>query len=335
MATAAGSLEGRRVGLALGSGSACGWAHLGVLKALEEQGIRPVVASGASVGALVAAAYASGQVDPLEEWVRTLTRVDVWRLLDTTFRGGGVMRGNRLMQAIGEQIHDRHIEDLPVAFGAVAADLNSGEEIWLRQGSMLAAVRASSGMPGLFTPFWHQQRWMIDGGVVNPVPVTLCRALGADYVIAVNLNVPVSQRWAGRRISAEATPREKAGPEPEEEKASEASWALMDKWSELMGGLVETLRPSGSTGPGLFEVMAGSIHIMQEHIARSRMAGDPPNLVIAPDLGHLQLMDFHRADEAIEIGYRSAQAALQAVLAHAGSTILGTDDDDRRDGGKE
>jgi NTE family protein len=235
--------------------------------------------------------------------------VDVWRLLDTTFRGGGVMRGNRLMQAIGEQIEDRRIEDLPVVFGAVAADLNTGEEIWLRDGSMLAAVRASSGMPGLFTPIWHKSRWMIDGGVVNPVPVTLCRALGADYVIAVNLNVPVSQRWAGRRPQPEIAPPLLEAPE----KGNEASWASMDKWSELMGGLVESLRPSSSAGPGLFEVMAGSIHIMQEHIARSRMAGDPPNLTIAPDLGHFQLMDFHRAEEAIDIGYRTTDAALAAL----------------------
>jgi len=298
----------KRIGLALGSGSARGWAHLGVLKALAEHGIRPAVTSGASVGALVAAAYASNQVESLEEWVRTLTRVDVWRLLDTTFRGGGVMRGNRLMNAIGEQIEDRRIEQLPVAFGAVAADLNTGEEIWLRSGSMLAAVRASSGMPGLFTPIWHQSRWMIDGGVVNPVPVTLCRALGADYVIAVNLNVPVTQRWAGRR----APPEEVPPPEPEQ-KAGEASWASVDKWSELMGGLVESLRPSTSAGPGLFEVMAGSIHIMQEQIARSRMAGDPPNLTIAPDRGHFQLRDFHRADEAIDLGYQAAQAVLAAM----------------------
>jgi NTE family protein len=306
-----------RIGLAMGSGSARGWAHLGVLRALEEQGIRPVAVTGASVGALVAAAYASGQHHRLEKWVRTLTRMDVWRLLDTTFRGGGVMRGNRLMQAIGEQIRDHRIEDLPVAFGAVAADLNSGEEIWVRSGSMLAAVRASSGMPGLFTPMWHDGRWMIDGGVVNPVPVTLCRALGADYVIAVNLNVPVSFRWTARRQVPDA--HEPRGAREEGEQAAgsgEAGWAFMDKWNELLGGLVDSLRPGGSAEPGLFEVMASSIHIMQDHIARSRMAGDPPNLTITPDIGHFQLMDFHRADEAIRIGYESARTAIgQAGLA--------------------
>jgi NTE family protein len=297
-----------RVGLALGSGSARGWAHLGVLHALEERGIRPQVVTGASVGALVGAAYASGQSGALEQWVRTLTRVDVWRLLDTTFRGGGVMRGNRLMQAIRDQIEDRPIEQLPVAFGAVAADLDTGEEIWLRTGSMLAAVRASSGMPGLFTPMRHQDRWMIDGGVVNPVPVTLCRALGAEYVIAVNLNVQVSGRWASSRRRTAAP---EAKPQEDEAASAEAGWALKDKWTDLMGGLVDSLRPSSSNEPGLFDVIAGSVHIMQDHIARSRMAGDPPNLAVVPELGHFQLMDFHRAAEAIEAG----RAAVEAVAA--------------------
>jgi NTE family protein len=299
-----------RIGLALGAGSARGWAHLGVLQALEERGIQPAVVTGASVGALVAAACASGQRLELEAWVRTLTRVDVWRLLDTTFRGGGVMRGNRLMHAIGEQIEDRRIEDLPVAFGAVAADLDTGEEIWLRSGSMLAAVRASSGMPGLFTPMWHQERWMIDGGVVNPVPITLCRALGAEIVIAVNLNVPVSNRWAALR-RATSQPTEETRDRQAE--SGEANWAFMDKWAELMDGLVETLKPASSAGPGLFEVIAGSVHIMQDHIARSRMAGDPPNLAITPELGDFQLMDFHRAEEAIEAG-RNAVVAMERQL---------------------
>lgn len=303
---------GPRVGVAFGSGSARGWAHLGVLRALDERGVRPAVVTGASVGSLVAAAYASDQWRELEAWVRTLTRVDVWRLLDTTFRGGGVMRGNRLMQAIREQIQDRRIEELPVAFAAVAADLNTGEEIWLRSGSMLKAVRASSGMPGLFTPFWHQERWMIDGGVVNPVPVSLCRALGADYVIAVNLNVPVRERWMTRkRVEPVAKPA--AAKVAKEEEPAEASWATLDRWSDLLGGLVESFKSDSTGDPGLFEVMAGSIHIMQDHIARSRMAGDPPNLMISPPLGHLQLMDFHRAAETIEVGYRTSLTVLESA----------------------
>lgn len=154
---------------------------------------------------------------------------------------------------------------------------------------------------------------MIDGGVVNPVPVTLCRALGADKVIAVNLNMPVSRRWTARKLPPEALPESSEGPVKAQDKEGEASWAFMDKWNELMDGLVDSLRPTGSSGPGLFEVMAGSIHIMQDHIARSRMAGDPPNLSINPDLGQFQLMDFHRAAEAIDVGYRTTLAALDAV----------------------
>ncbi len=308
------SMRGGKIGVALGSGSARGWAHLGVLHALEERGIRPEIVTGASVGALVAAAHASNQVPKLEDWVRTLTRVDVWRLLDATFRGGGVMRGNRLMHAIGERIEDRNIEDLPVKFGAVAADLDTGEEIWLRSGSMLAAVRASSGMPGLFTPMWHQDRWMIDGGVVNPVPISLCRALGADYVIAVNLNVPVNRRWQTLRRSAAAPARKEPGPA---EESAGGNWAILEKWNELMSGLVDTFK-GDNEGPGLFEVMASSTHIMQDHIARSRMAGDPPNLTISPDLGHFLLMDFHRADEAIAIGRAAADTVAAQLDALAG-----------------
>ncbi len=179
------------VGLALGSGSARGWSHIGVLRALEARGIRPAIVTGASTGSLVAAAYASGQLDALESWVRTLTKMDVWRLLDASLTGGGMMRGNRLMRAIGEQLEDHAIETLAHPFGAVAVDLYRGKEVWIQTGSMLNAVRASSGLPGLFTPILHDGRWLIDGGVLNPVPVSMCRALGADYVIAVDLSLPL------------------------------------------------------------------------------------------------------------------------------------------------
>ncbi|MBT8088015.1 MAG: patatin-like phospholipase family protein, partial [Gammaproteobacteria bacterium] len=187
------------MGLALGSGSARGWSHIGVLRALLEHGIRPAVVSGASTGSLVAAAYASDQLDKLEAWVRTLTKIDVWRLLDATLAGGGIIRGNRVMQAVARQLEDRPIEDLARKFGAVAVDLYTGEEVCIQQGSMLNAVRASSGLPGLLTPIRHDDRWLIDGGVLNPVPVSLCRALGADYVIAVNLSLPIGRRLQGSK----------------------------------------------------------------------------------------------------------------------------------------
>lgn len=308
-----------RLGLALGSGSARGWAHIGILTALAERGLRPGVVAGASIGALVAAAHASGQLDSLEAWVRGLTQLDVWRLLDTTFRGGGVMTGHRLMHALGKHVIDRPIEELPVAFGAVCADLSTGEEVWLREGSMLDAVRASSGIPGLFTPVWHQDRWMIDGGVVNPVPVSLCRALGAEVVIAVNLNRSVGKVAEGAPPRAAAAPP----PAPMTEQDSAETSALRHRWADLVSGLISTLRAAGRHDePSMFEVMAGTLRIMQHEITLSRLAVHPPDLVLAPDLDHLQLMDFHRAAEAIEAG-RATVAQAEEALAGLGSRAAG------------
>lgn len=284
-----------RLGLALGSGSARGWAHIGILRALEERGLKPDVVTGASVGALVGAACAAGRLADLEEWVCKLTQRDVWRLVDTTFRSGGVMTGNRLMEAIAAHIGDAPIETLPMRFGAVATDLYTGEEIWLREGPFMTAVRASSGLPGLFSPTWHEGRWLIDGGVVNPVPVSLCRALGADIVIAVDLRRSVTQ-VALRAL--EQSSRNQTAPEQE---ASTEGTAILQKWTGLVDGLVETFR-SRRTEPGLFEVMTSAVNIMQDRITRSRLAIDPADLVLRPDLTRFQLMDFHRGREAIDIG---------------------------------
>ncbi len=284
-----------RLGLALGSGSARGWAHIGILRALEERGLRPDVVTGASVGALVGAACAAGRLADLEEWVCELTQRDVWRLVDTTFRSGGVMTGNRLMEAIAAHIGDAPIETLPMRFGAVATDLYTGEEIWLREGPFMTAVRASSGLPGLFSPTWHEGRWLIDGGVVNPVPVSLCRALGADVVIAVDLRRSVTQ--VAMRVREESA-RNNAAPEQE---ASTEGTAILQKWTGLVDGLVETFR-SRRSEPGLFEVMTSAVNIMQDRITRSRLAIDPADLVLRPDLARFQLMDFHRGREAIDIG---------------------------------
>lgn len=290
-----------KIGLALGSGSARGWSHIGVLRALLERGIEPVVVTGSSSGSLVAAAHASGQLDALEIWVRSLTKIDVWRLLDASFGGGGVMRGNRLMRAVGEQLQDRAIESLERGFAAVAVDLYSGEEFWIRKGSMLNAVRASSGLPGLFTPVLHEDRWLIDGGVVNPVPVSLCRALGADYVIAVNLNQPLLKnetRAAGSR-----------GRQESEQSLSAADGTeLFARWSGLLENLMSSLRSERQASePGMIEVMYTTINIMQNQISRARISGDPPDLLVTPRLDDFHLMDWHRGAEAIEAGYQAIQ----------------------------
>jgi NTE family protein len=325
-----------RIGLALGSGSARGWAHIGILRALEERGIRPDVVAGASVGALVGSAYASGRLEVLEQWVRELTRRDVWRLVDGTLRGG-VMRGDRVMEALAERIGDLDIGELPVTFGAVATDLDTSQEVWIREGSLLNAVRASSGMPGLFAPMWYQDRWLVDGGVVNPVPVSLCLAMGADYVIAVNLNSHLSKHSGLVKRFAPAADDDEGADEPLEEVAPEPPPTVEDgdaipreesslrssleRFSSIVDGLVEAIKPNRSEGPGIFDVMATSINIMQDRITRSRMVGDPPAVMLSPKLGDFQIMDFHRADEAVEIGRETVRKAseeldaLQASLA--------------------
>jgi len=314
-----------RVGIALGSGSSRGWAHIGILRALAERGIEPTVVAGASVGSLVGAAYASGQLDKLEDWARDLGRVDVLRLLDARLRGGGVMSGDRLLRAIGEHIEDRLIEDLPIPFGAVATELETGVEVWLREGSMLDAVRASSGMPGLFTPIWHEGRWLIDGGVVNAVPVSLCRALGADYIIAVNLDkhlrpYPKARDEEGEPGDVDEGSDGSIDGSPDEGDEDEPGWMSRERWADLIEGWMGSGKPAEPEEPGLFEVIGSSIAIMQDRLTRSRMVGDPPEILLEPDLSHFQILDLHRAEEAIDIGRDIVERAerdvehLQALL---------------------
>ena len=276
-----------RLGIALGSGSARGWAHIGVLRALEQAGIVPDVVSGTSIGALVGAAYASNALERLEEWV---ARIDWWEIIRyIDVRLGGV-EGERLMRAFRERVEDAPIETLPKPFGAVATDLQTGREVWFQEGSLLEAVRASIALPGLFSPVRHQGRWLVDGGLVDPLPISLCRALGADRVIAINLNGDiVGKHFSGR-------PSRLAAPSPLLARLSAGLQAMLGNNSRA------TEEAEEDEPPGLFDVMAGSINIMQDRITRARMAGDPPDVVLTPRLAHLGLMDFDQADEAIAAG---------------------------------
>jgi NTE family protein len=275
-----------RLGIALGSGSARGWAHIGVLRALEQAGIVPDIVSGASIGALVGAAYASSRLDRLEEWVAQIDWWDIIRYMDV--RLGGV-EGERLMRAFGERVEDIPIETLPKPFGAVATDLQTGREVWFQEGSLLEAVRASIALPGLFSPVRHQGRWLADGGLVDPLPVSLCRALGADRVIAINLNGDiVGKHFGGRSLRL-------AGPSP-------LLARLSTRLQAMLGNSGEAQEADADEPPGLFDVMAGAINIMQDRITRARMAGDPPDVVLAPRLAHLGLMDFDQAETAITAG---------------------------------
>lgn len=300
-----------KIGLALGSGSARGWAHIGVIRALEENGIHPDIVAGCSIGALVGAAYRGGHLDKLEKWVRALTFWDVVRLLDVKMMGG-LIEGESLMTSFEDKLKDINIEELPSPFAAVATDLASGREVWLRDGSLPNAVRASIALPGLFSPVNSDGRWLVDGGLTNPVPVSLCRAMGADIIIAVNLNSDIVGRHLNNREE-----RKKIVKEEERDLFNQ----LLKK---LNTGILESKlaqwtrdKDNGEAIPGLFEVMASSINIMQDRITKSRMAGDPPDVLLSPRLGKLGLLEFDRADEAIAEGYESVQrmsTSIQHVL---------------------
>ena len=299
-----------KIGLALGSGSARGWSHIGVIHALAEQGIEPDIITGSSIGALVAAAYAKGDLDPLEEWVRQLRWKEIVDLMDISFMGGGFLKGDNLMQFFMEKTNDIKIEDLDIPYGAVTTDLDTGREIWIQNGSLLDAVRSSIALPGLFTPVKRDGRWHVDGGLVNPVPVSLCRAMGAEIVIAVNLN--------GDVVGKHRREREKEI-EIARKKESKAEVELWDRFIDQFKNSVQSKKEewlkelfgSSKDMPGMFEVLASSINIMQDRITRINLAVEPPDMLIQPRLGQLKMMDFDQVEQTIEEGYISAKEKIE------------------------
>jgi NTE family protein len=213
------------------------------------------------------------------------------------------------MEAIAASVGDTPVEQLPVPFGAVATDLYTGEEVWLRHGPMMQVVRASSGLPGLFAPAWHDGRWLVDGGVVNPVPVSMCRAMGAEVVIAVDLSRSVTRVRQRAQQLNNSKPEAAASPgSMSEPQATEEGSAILRKWSGLLDGLVESFR-SRRQEPGLLEAMTSAVNIMQDRITRTRLTIDPAEIVLRPRMDDFQLMDFHRAREAIEAGRACVEAA--------------------------
>lgn len=281
-----------KIGLVLGSGSARGWAHIGVIHALAEAGIRPDVICGCSIGAFVGAAAASGELDKLEEWVMGLAWRDVMGLVDVSL-GGGILKGEKLVAFFERHFVDRDFAELALPFGCVATDLATGREVWLREGSVAAAVRASIALPGLFTPAQRDGRLLVDGGLVNPVPVSLCRALGAEAVIAVDLGSDMVGHALRRPPADTAQPG----------------------WTQRLLASVGLSRRDDDMPP-MVDVLSTSIHIMQTRIARSRLAGEPADVLVAPRLAHLGLMDYHRGAEAIAEG-RAAVKRLLPAIEHA------------------
>ncbi len=279
-----------KIGLALGSGSARGWAHIGVIRALEEAGVKPDVVCGCSIGSLVGATYVAGDLDRLQNWISGLAWKDVVGLMDVSF-SGGLIKGDKLIAFLVRHFVDRDIAALPLPFGCVATDLASGREIWLRDGSVVAAVRASTALPGLFTPINRDGKLLVDGGLVNPVPVSLCRALGADIVIAVDLGSDIVGSSLKRGVPA----ADRHGP----------------GWTNRLLSSLGLKRDHDL--PSLVGVLSTSVHIMQTRIARSRLAGEPADVLISPRLAHLGLMDYHRAAEAIPEGAAAVKRMLPYI----------------------
>lgn len=293
------------IGLALGGGAARGFAHIGVLRTLMAKGIRPDVITGTSIGAVVGAIYATGHLDAFEEWARSLTRRSIFGYLDFAFSGSGLINGGHLAERLSQELGDITIEELPVRFGAIATELGTGHEIWLTRGRLVDALRAAYALPGVFTPVRVGPRWLVDGALVNPVPISTARAFGARLVIGVNLNADLF----GRGTTVQAF----GGDDPDESWLTDLRRSRGFAPPAAAGSAITRKVLGAAVRPGLITIMTESFNIMQDRITRARLAGDPPDVMVAPLLRDLGLVDFHRAAEAIELGAEAAERALGPI----------------------
>jgi len=291
-----------KIGLALGSGVARGWAHIGVLRALERYGFKPDIVAGTSVGALIGGTYLAGRADTLEAWVRGLTKVKIVSYLDFRVRGGGMIGGRHLVEAMQQHLGGTLIEDLPVPFTAVATDLVTGHEVWLRTGSLVEAMRTSFSLPGVFEPMRVNNRWLVDGALVNPVPVSACMAMGAQMTIAVNVNADIIGKQRRNGSSIPTIAGFDLLQEIEKVKVPGSGFRL--------SALARRVFRRETAQPSMFGVMISSLGIVQDRITRSRLAGEPPDVHITPRLGHIGLFEFDRADEIIAEGEAAVERAL-------------------------
>jgi NTE family protein len=292
-----------RIGIALGSGAARGWSHIGVLQELQARNIPIDVVAGASIGAVVGGCFAGGRLAALETFARSLTKRRVFSLMDVTFSGAGMLSGGKLRDELARELAGRRIETLPLTFGAVATEIGTGHEVWLRRGDLVEAIRASYAMPGIFEPLRVDHRWLFDGALVNPVPVTLCRAMGAELVIAVNLVGDTSYRGA---LIADAQMDVDDAGKGEDKSAANTARQLRRQFGRGANG-----------APGIAATMLDAFNITQDRIARSRLAGDPPDVLINARLSKIGLFEFHRADELIAIGREAARRALNEIAEMA------------------
>jgi NTE family protein len=313
--SAGGHSKRRRpsVGIVLGAGAARGWSHIGALHELIAMGVVPSIVVGASAGAVVGGCFAAGRLEQLEAFTRALTKRRVFGLMDVSFSGGGLIGGARLRARLEESLGGINIEDLPIRFASVATEVGTGHEIWLKNGPLIDAICASYALPGIFAPVRWGGRWLMDGALVNPVPINVARALGADKVIAINISSDVLTR--GTAIQDPLYFAEKADPKETDAGVRKKSGIM----SSLSRGARLFHRPSAeNTGgvPGIASVMADAFNITQDRIMRSRLAGDPPDVLITARMTRIGLFEFHRADELIALGREAARKAIDEIREH-------------------
>jgi len=306
-----GSIRRPVIGLALGGGAARGFAHIGIIKTLTAHGIFPNIVVGTSIGSVVGGAYASGQLDKIEQWARSLQPRNIFGYLDIGLNGSGLIRGARLAAELEATLGQHLIDDLPVKFAAVATEVRTGHEIWLTHGRMIDAMKASYALPGIFPPVLIGDRWLVDGALVNPVPVSAARALGAEIVIAANLSsdifthsTTIYSHGTAADAAVSGVPKAVAESEPPKRRLGRFFSAERTVKREFFGG---------GGRPGISTVMVDAYNIMQDRITRARLAGDPPDLLISPRVGQIGWFDFHRADELIAHGARAAERAIDSI----------------------
>jgi NTE family protein len=303
---AASVIKRPKIGLALGGGAARGFAHIGILRTLLANGIVPDIIVGTSIGAVVGGSYAAGHLDTLEEWSKTLQLRNILTYLDIRLNGSGLIGGGKLATRLEAALGAVRIDDLPLKFAAVSTEVRTGHEIWLTHGKLVDAIRASYALPGIFEPVLVGERWLVDGALVNPVPVSAARALGAEIVIACNVSTDVSGHGTLVANYGQDTNANDMTAEPVAEKSVIGKLFSAEK----------TMKRQffGASGrPGISTVMVEAFNIMQDRITRSRLAGDPPDVLISPRVGHIGWFDFHRAEESIAHGARAAERAIENI----------------------
>lgn len=293
-----------KIGIALGGGAARGWSHIGVLQALVDAGLEPDIVVGTSIGSVVGGCYVANRLGELEVFARRLTKRRVFGFLDFNFSGSGLISGQKLSDQLNAHLETIEIEKMDKKFVAVATELKTGHEIWLSKGPLVPAMHASYALPGIFRPVKINNRWLIDGALVNPIPVSVCRALGARIVIAVNLNWDFFGK--GSVIPNQEAFDEQETPEDETVPPSGNGHAAQNLLRRQFFG-------QGSNAPGISSVMMDAFNIIQDRIARSRLAGDPPDIMIMPDLGGMGMFDFHMAGPAISSGKQATQKVLPDI----------------------